>query len=328
MPPIIAEVSNLGRGKVISRWENVWLKKCGIIMSNTPIVTEVIKGTMYSQQYVQHLSIGPFPDQIDPWAEVGHYFQQIHGLMIDSLITQLNPQLVAMGYIVGKEASLQIAEGREPDIYVQRTMNAPEIDLRWDYELAASEVLANPGIVVEPDVDLQAIHIKESGSGRLVTVVEIVLQNNKTKPEVITDYRMRRERLLFEHRVNVVEIDPTRSVKRLISPKASDNYAYHVAFHLAGMSFRVVGIDFGNPLPRVALPLRGEVVPLELHRAYDFAYQLVTIAGQINDDRLYAEEYLPFPSLLTDAERAEAVKTVNKWQEKLETLKTEQNGNG
>ncbi len=282
----------------------------------------------YSAQYVEHINIGPFPGRIDPWAEVGHYFQQIHGLMIDSLITQLNPQLVAMGYIVGKEASLQIAEGREPDIYVQRTMNAPEIDLRWDYELAAAEVLANAGVVVEPDVDLQAIHIKEAGAGRLVTVVEIVSPNNKTKPEVITDYRMRRERLLLEHRVNVVEIDPTRSVKRLISSKAADNYAYHVAFHLAGMSFRVAGIDFGEPLPRIALPLRGEVVPLELHRAYDFAYQLVTIAGQINDDRLYAEDYLPFPSLLADTERIEVVKAVQKWQEKLATLKMERNGNG
>jgi hypothetical protein len=282
----------------------------------------------YSAQYVEHINLGPFPGRIDPWAEVGHYFQQIHGLMIDSLITQLNPQLVAMGYIVGKEASLQIAEGREPDIYVQRTMNAPEIDLRWDYELAASEVLANAGIVVEPDVDLQAIHIKESGSGRLVTVVELVSPNNKTKPEVIIDYRLRRERLLLEHRVNVIEIDPTRSVKHLISPKASDNYAYHVAFHLAGMSFRVAGIDFDESLPRIALPLRGEVVPLELQKAYDFAYQLVTIAGQINDDRLYTEEYLPFPSLLTDSERIEVVKKVSQWQEKLATLRMEQNGNG
>jgi hypothetical protein len=282
----------------------------------------------YSAQYVEHINRGPFPGRVDPWAEVGHYFQQVHGLMIDSLITQLNPQLVSMGYLVGKEASLQIAEGREPDIYIQRTMNAPEIDLRWDYELAASEVLANAGVVVEPDVDLQAIHVKESGSGRLVTVVEIVSPNNKTKPEVIIDYRMRRERLLLEHRVNVVEIDPTRSVKRLINPKAADNFAYHVAFHLAGMSFRVAGIEFGEPLPRIALPLRGEVVPLELHRAYDFAYQLVTIAGQIYDDRLYAEEYLPFPSLLTDIERIEVVKMVQKWQERLAILKTEQNGNG
>jgi hypothetical protein len=282
----------------------------------------------YSAQYVEHINIGPFPGRIDPWGEAGHYFQQIHGLMIDSLITQLNPQLVAMGYIVGKEASLQIAEGREPDIYVQRTMNAPDIDLRWDYELAASEVLANAGVVVEPDIDLQAIHIKEAGAGRLVTVVEIVSPNNKTKPEVITDYRMRRERLLLEHRVNVIEIDPTRSVKRLISPKAADSYPYHVAFHLAGMSFRVAGVDFSESLPRIALPLRGEVVPLELHRAYDFAYQLVTIAGQINDDRSYAEEYLPFPSLLTDAQRIEVVAMAHKWQERLAALKTEQNGNG
>lgn len=280
----------------------------------------------YSPQYVEHLKRGPFPGRIDPWAEAGHYFQQIHSGLIDALIAQLDPQLVEMGYIVGKEASLQIAEGREPDIYIQRAMDAPALDIRWDYELAASEVLAEPGIVAEADVDLQAIHVKESGSGRLVTVVEIISPANKTRPEVIVDYRTRRERLVLEHKVNVMEIDLTRSVKRLVNHSEAASHAYHIAIHLAGLSFRIIGVAFEKSLPRVALPLRGEVVPLEVQSAYTFAYQLVTIAAQIQDDRLYAEDYLPFPSLLTDAQRHEIFQQIVQWQETLTQVRSA-NGN-
>jgi hypothetical protein len=75
-----------------------------------------------SKAYVQHLFAGPFPGQIDPWAEDAHYFQQIHAGMIDQLLQQVRTPLAEMGYRVGREASLQIADNREPDIFVHRMM--------------------------------------------------------------------------------------------------------------------------------------------------------------------------------------------------------------
>jgi uncharacterized protein DUF4058 len=279
---------------------------------------------VYSDAYVKHATMGPFPGQVDPWAEVGRYFHQIHGLMIDNLITQLHPQLVKMGYLIGKEASLQIAEGREPDIFVQRTMNAPVPATRWDYGLAASEILADAGEVLEGDVDIEAIHVKEHENGRLVTIVEIISPNNKTKPEVIADYRARRERLVLEHSVNVVEIDLTRSIKRLVNDSLTGSYAYQAAIYLPGESPRLIGNNYGQSLKRIALPLRAEVVPIELQTAYDYAYQLVTIAAQIDRDNRYREDDLPFPSLLTDAQKQQALQAVAKWRETLNHLKSEQ----
>ncbi len=279
---------------------------------------------VYSDAFVKHASTGPFPGRVDPWAEIGHYFHQIHGLMIDHLITQLHPELVKMGYIIGKEASLQIAEGREPDIFVQRAMNAPLPSQRWDYALAASEILAEAGEIFEMDVDMEAIHIKEHENGRLVTVVEIISPNNKTKPEGMNDYRARRERLVLERNVNIVEIDLTRSIKRLVNDSLAAAYAYHVAIYLPGASPHLVGINYGQPLKRIALPLRAEVAPIELQRAYDYAYQLVTIAAQIEQDNRYSEDELPFPSLLMEAQRHEALEAVQKWRETLNKLRSEQ----
>jgi hypothetical protein len=250
---------------------------------------------------------------------VGYYFQQIHPGLISALIAQIQPTLLQMGYIVGREASLQIAAGREPDIYIQRAMDAAPPEIRWNYELAAAEVLAEPGAAVESDVDTQAIHIKQAG--RLVTIVEIISPNNNTRPEIIADYRARRERLLVEHGVNIVEIDPTRSVKRLLTDISTASASYHYAIYLPQDSPRVIGIHYGEALKRMALPLRGEVIPLELQAAYDESYQMTSIPAQILDNDHYREDLLPFPTLLTEDQRREAWEKVTIWKQELARLR-------
>jgi hypothetical protein len=277
----------------------------------------------FSKAYVEHLQKGPFPGQVDPWAEAGRYFQQIHSSMIDNLVAQSTPVLLEMGYIVGREASLQIADGREPDIFVQAAMNAPTSRLRWDYETAASEVLAEPGVSLAAEVELDALHIKHLDTGDLVTVVEIISPGNKEKPDAMMNYRARRERLLIDRGVNVVEIDLTRSVKRLVLDTLVNRYAYHIAVYLPGYDPRLIGMDYGQALKRFALPLRGEVVPLELQAAYEHAYQLFAIAGQIDKYSSYAETELPFPSLLTDQQIAQALRAAAEWRAKLAELSRE-----
>jgi hypothetical protein len=280
-----------------------------------------------SKAYVEHEKRGPFPGRIDPWSEVGRYFKQIHAGILDNLIDQLDPQLSEMGYRIGREASLQIAEGREPDIFVQRAVSAPHVNVHLDYELAAAEILAEPGVVLEAEVDLQAIHIKQIETGRLVTVIEIISPSNKAKQEIIIDYRARRERLMIERGVNVVEADLTRSIKRLIVDPTVQRYPYHIAVFMPGDSPRFIGVDFDQTIKRVALPLHGEVVPIELQAAYDDAYRKVSIAGQIEDELSYVEDRLPFPSLLSDEQRQQLLQAVHSWREKLTQLRANTNGN-
>ncbi len=272
--------------------------------------------------YIDCLRTGPFARRVDPWAEDAHYFQQIHASMIDQIISQTSPALLKMGYRAGREASLQIAEGREPDLSIQRAMNVVQPEQRWDYELAAEELLAAAGIAVESEVDLQALHISELGSGRLVTVMELISPGNKARPSFVDDYRARRERLLFERHVNIVEIDLTRSVKRLLKDEHAARFPYHVAVFLPSQSPRFIGIELEKSLARIALPLRGKAIAAELQRAYDDAYRLWTIAAQIDDDVFYTEATLPFPSLLTDAQRKNAIQSIATWKAELERLRS------
>lgn len=274
----------------------------------------------FSPAEIIHLEQGPFPGRIDPWAEAARYFRSVHSEMISALISVTRAPLLSMGYVVERETSLQIAEGREPDMHVQQERLSEKYP-RWNYELAAAEVLAEPGVIVEGEGEFEALHVYDAQTGDLVTVVEIVSPGNKTRDHEMTAYRERRSRLLLERGVNVVEIDPTRSVKRLTYNSETAAFAYHVAIFLPGEPVRVIGIAFEQPLSRIALPLRGEVIPVELHDAYAHAYRQSTTAWRIQHEGRYTEDDLPFPSSLTDAQRRSALEAVAHWQRELDRLR-------
>jgi hypothetical protein len=274
----------------------------------------------FSEAEQQLYREGPFHNQIDPFAEMARYFHPLHGSMIDALLEQLQVPLMTKGYVAGRKTSLQIAEGREPDIYVRRADNPATNDSRWNYRLAAEEILAAPGIKVEDESTLDALHIRDAQSGNLVTVLEIVSPSNKTHDYEILAYRERRSRLLLEQGVNVVEVDLTRSVKRLTHNSVTTSCPYHVALHVPGDSVHVVEISYGEKLARIALPLRLDVIGVELHDAYALAYGRTMTAWQIRHEQHYTENDIPFPTTFSDKQIKAIMKNVSLWQAELQRL--------
>lgn len=264
--------------------------------------------TLYSQ--------GAFYGRIDPWAEQARYFRPIHAGMIGAILAQIRIPLMERGYVAGRETSLQIAEGREPDIYLRKT-DMPQQAMNWNYAEAAEEVLAEPGVLVYTEDTLDAIFIHDT-EGTLITVLEIVSPGNKTRDHEILAYHERRNRLLLEQGVNVVEIDPTRSIKRLTLNPATQASPYHVAIFLPGSAVRIIEIQFEDSLKRLALPLRADVIPLELQSVYTTAYTDATTAWHIQHEARYTLSELPFPSTLSDAQKESAMQAVQAWQKQLE----------
>lgn len=258
---------------------------------------------------------GPLPKRMDLWVERPHYFHPLHNAMIGWLGNTLGDPLFDLGYVVGRERSLQIAQGREPDIYVRRDDRPPR-PANYQYATAAAEVLAEPGVAVDDDDNgLDALHIRERQQGDLVTVLEVVSPSNKREDHVIADYVQRRARLLEQRGVNVVEIDLTRSVKRLTLNAITQRVPYHVVVLLPDEGLRVIPIELEQPLPRIALPLHAAVYPLELQPIYEQAYWETKSAWHIQHDGHYTPGALPFPSLLSDAERQTAINAVSHWQQ-------------
>jgi hypothetical protein len=263
---------------------------------------------------------GPFHGKIDLWAENARYFRPIHASMMSAILNQIQVPLMEKGYVAGRETSLQIAEGREPDIYIHMRGDPTRQDSKWDYATAAEEVLAEPGVLVYVEGSLDALFIRDASS-KLVTVLEIVSPGNKTRDHEILAYRERRSRLLLEQDVNVVEIDPTRSIKRLTLNEATQAAPYHFAIFLPGNAVRIVELQLNNALKRLALPLRADVVPVDLQSAYTNAYMETMTAWHIQNEERYALAELPFSSTLTDAQKEAALQAIEKWQAQLEKLR-------
>lgn len=277
---------------------------------------------MLSEAYVQCLVAGPFPDRLDPWAEVGRYFHQIHSGIIHQLVSQIHPTLIRLGYSIGTETSLQVMQGREPDLFVYRPEPSPAITL-WDYSAAAATVEAAVGIAIDEAVpELEAIAIHEGQTGALVTVVEVISPRNKSSEGMIEAYRERRE-ILLRQGVNVVELDLTRSVQRLIFSPIVDEYPYHIVVFLPEQAPRFIGIGWDESIQRCALPLRGEVLPMEVHPAYRESYVLKTIAIQIRNEKRYTTADLPFPTTLSPKHHAEIMAKVAAWEARLQALLSE-----
>jgi hypothetical protein len=275
----------------------------------------------FSPEYLALLEKGAFPNRIDPWAESGRYFQQIHSGIIGHLLKQIRMPLLALGYVAGRETSLIVLERREPDIYVRLFEDAPPKPRQTlNYPAAAAQILAATGFSVETDIhQQQAIFIEDMQSGQLITIVEVVSPANKIAPREIAHYQARRQRFLSEG-INIVEIDLTRSVTRLLESKMINTYAYHIAVYLPHELPHVIGVDFYQGLPRIALPLHAEVVAVELQLAYDDGYQTASIPVHIRTEGHYTDAHLPFPTTLTSAQRQQIQSDVDAWHAELKRL--------
>ncbi len=275
----------------------------------------------FSEAYLALRRHGPFHGQIDPWAEGGRYFQQIHAGMIGYIADKLRDPLESMGFMVGRETSLTIAEGRKPDLFMEAAPGMPPQPIQhWNYRGSAREAVAETGIMLmEAEIPQEGIFIKDAYA-RLVTVIEIISPSNKTSPQDMRQYREYRGHLL-ESGVNVMEIDLTRSYTRLLQLEPVEAYAYHTLVYLPGEPPVLIGMPYGEPLKRVAIPLRGDVIALDLHPAYEYGYQVVSIAGHILAEGRYTMPFLPYPTLFEGEQQQNAFAAVAEWQEKLEKLK-------
>ena len=109
-----------------------------------------------SMEYVKTRRRGAFPNRIDPWAEDGRYFQQIHSGMIHEMQRQLQDELNVRNYEIGKEASLQVFARREPDLHIHDTVDREPFPL--SYDSAAASLQVEPGTTVaDIDSELEAL---------------------------------------------------------------------------------------------------------------------------------------------------------------------------
>jgi hypothetical protein len=276
----------------------------------------------YSPAYVECLQGGPFAGLPDPWAEAPYYFHQLHGGWLSTLTEALQPALLQRGYLLGREASLQVGFISYPDLNISRLRPSPPPS-RWDYEALGTALALEVGTALEESPPpLDALFIRHAETRQIVTILEILSPANKQSLSVMQNYSLRRDSLRAQQ-IHVVELDLTRSVKRLLTHPLAQTYPYHVAVHLHHQPLRFIGVGFGQSLPTFALPLRDDVLPVPAQATFQAAYRASGLAAQLEADHAYQRGALPFLSLLPEAELARLEGQLSQWRATLARLASE-----
>lgn len=260
---------------------------------------------------------GPFPNHFDPWLEHGHYFHQFHAQLIGALFIHLQDTLYEMNYSIGRESSVQVEKvNLYPDIFIRQTEN-PKLPKR-DYHAAMLELDIDAGIDLQTGEkpELDKLFIKNTQTKRVVTIIEIISPSNKQEDDKIIRYQNRREELL-KNAVDLVEIDLTRSYKRLLDDTISHLYPYHIALHLFDSFPKFLGIRLDESLKTFGLPVEDKFIPIDLHQMYRKTYAEMRVAYQMLTDDHYTAEKLPFPTTITEAEREKLLADLAAWKAQL-----------
>lgn len=181
----------------------------------------------------------PFPG-MDPYLEEPHLWPGVHANLIVAMQELLNRRL-RPHYVADIEERVYLRPESDPDETHERR-----------------------------------VEIRTVGSGKLVTVIEVLSPANKTPGSEGRRSFLAKRAEITSSNAHWVEIDLLRSGESIAIRKRLDPHEYFV--HVSPVDLRPRGrvwpVSLKESLPNVAIPLvkKDEMVPLELQRALDLAY--------------------------------------------------------
>ena len=211
----------------------------------------------------------PFPG-MDPYLEA--HWLDIHTKLVayaaDALNAVLPQDLIARTEErVGIETDdADVPSTVSPDVAVLESAGAKgdRVGSQGGRQLAQYRLVA-----AEEPVTERSVEIRESNSGKLITIIEFISPSNKTR-KGLTAFRNKRDCLL-DSGVNVVEVDLTRGGNwrgMLLPQRSSGTMAtpYRSVTRVASEpdAAYLEPIDIRKPLPALPIPLRESEAPADL----------------------------------------------------------------
>lgn len=230
----------------------------------------------------------PFPG-MDPYLE-GEMWQEFHETLAGAIRAQIMPlvrpkyvALLARRYVVDRPAlGILDLPPEQRIIYpdasvVKSTETAAEPPLPTPSEPAATAPTVELPSLVEEEVPLLSIEIRDIARRRLVTIVEILSPVNK-RGDGAREYIERRVELMKTD-THLLEIDLLRRGQRLQfqgQPPSAAYYIYLSRFQRRPYT-QIWPVSLRSPLPTVPVPLLppDPDVVLDLQAAVDACFELV-----------------------------------------------------
>lgn len=243
---------------------------------------------------------------MDPYIEARREWSDFHNSLAEVIRTHLN-QLLQRNYYATTTtyATYDVIEIAHQD---RRTIS-PDVSVwRTGSSLLPSGgvAVADPPVVqsqvpLEVEVRIANVEVRETGTDRLVTAIEILSPVNK-RPGPQRDKYLRKRQELFRADVHVMEIDLLRGGQRSPLAIAPPLAAYYVTLGRAKQrpQVDVWAIQLAERLPRIPIPL--------LYPDPDLVLDLGAIVREVYERGAYARrlDYTlpPPPPELTPAEDA------------------------
>jgi uncharacterized protein DUF4058 len=244
----------------------------------------------------------PFPG-MDPYLEARSLWKRVHDMLIVMMLEPLQPLLLPR-YIAVLEGRLLLRpldqpaaetslKSRFPDVVVEKRLPAPPERGGGGVLVAAPPLEATQSVWVD-EPELRTWHsfleIRSVEDRSVVTVIELLSPWNKSPGEGQHDYREKQRALLLSD-TNLVEIDLLRGGSHTVAfrPGSLPPSDYRVCTHRIARrdGFEVIPFSVRDPLPRIAIPLRGEEpdVVLDLPAVFRRVYDTGAFFAQVDYSR-------------------------------------------
>lgn len=232
---------------------------------------------------------------MDPYLENPGIWPEVHYGLLGALMRSLNPQLNPK-YRVAVEKRVYIDNvlmGIPDTVVFEKRYAQQETDSQVGRRTA---VLSQPEIVGIPmpqEVSERYLEIREVGSGRVVTVVELLSPKNKQIGEGRRQYLEKRQRLLATQ-THLIEIDLLRAGQpMLVEGGRQSDYQILVSRSTERPAAARYPFDLRDTIPSFPLPLGEEDVEpvVDLAALLDQTYQEAALELAID------YEVAPVPTL-------------------------------
>jgi len=246
----------------------------------------------------------PFPG-MDPYLEAPEIWVDFHNNLASEIqatlnrvlprryIARLNPYVV---YELVEIADIRIAR---PDIGVYETQPPEQTTVPTATAVATITAPVTSLVALEEPVRLFSVEIREVGTMRLVTAIEILSPANKRSGHEAREEYLEKRRSLLRSSAHLIEIDLLRSGERMPLEKPVPKAAYYIV--LSRVQKRPVvevwPVQIWEKLPTVPVPL--------LHPDPDVLLDLNGVVASVYERGAYERiiDYRqPPPPPLTDEE--------------------------
>jgi hypothetical protein len=205
----------------------------------------------------------PFPG-MDPWLEHPARWLGVHNSLIAAIRDELASKIAPRYFVdIEQHSYLVLLAGdlflSRPDIILGRTKSREPLSrpLESSLSTAVGVLELDVKVPIKDRVDEWYLEIRELGTGKLVTVIEVLSPTNQSNVAGRKKYGKKRNRI-FGSKTSLIEIDLLRTGKPMpvaIREPVERDYRIMISRDKSRPDAKLLAFGMRQPIPTIPIPL-------------------------------------------------------------------------